>query len=316
MNLKFKSIYKSLIIRLLSVILLFSFTQSCNSPKDKAGRFFVRANEALNERQPEKAINFYSEALAIDTGFVEAYNNRGIAYDRRKEYKEAIRDFSKAIALDSNFLPAYFNRAESNFDLGLYNQTLADLSFLEQYWEDSAKVPLLKGVACFQMADHKRALENFEKAAKLNPENPEIYTNMAIVNLWLDKPEAGIEMAKKALDLEKDMSAAYDVLGMLYAINEDIRAFDAFEKAIDDEPYNTNYLNNQAYGYLLFDSLEDASRLIRKSLAIDKRNLPATFNKAILLYKQGSEESSVQLLDSIAAIDSTLFGFSKWRAKM
>ena len=46
----------------------------------------------------------------LDPNYAEAYNNRGAAYDDKREYDRAIQDYDQAIRLNPNYALAFYNR--------------------------------------------------------------------------------------------------------------------------------------------------------------------------------------------------------------
>jgi tetratricopeptide (TPR) repeat protein len=74
----------------------------------------------------EAAIREYTEALRLDPGYLDALNNRGIAYRRTHDPDSAIRDFSEAIRRAPQSVSAYNNRANAHTDKGDANAALAD----------------------------------------------------------------------------------------------------------------------------------------------------------------------------------------------
>ena len=76
---------------LLSLIFLIC---ACDSDQNKAGRFFIKGNESLNKGDYNEAVRLYSEAIAKNDKYTEAYNNRGVAYYRDRKFIEAINDYS------------------------------------------------------------------------------------------------------------------------------------------------------------------------------------------------------------------------------
>jgi tetratricopeptide (TPR) repeat protein len=57
-----------------------------------------------------------------------AYNNRGVAYNEKRDYEHAIADFSKAIDLDAKLAVAYNNRGLAYHAKGDYERAIADFS--------------------------------------------------------------------------------------------------------------------------------------------------------------------------------------------
>ncbi len=47
----------------------------------------------------------------MNPNFAQAYNNRGVARIKLKDYTGAIEDLNQALQIEPNFLQAYLNRA-------------------------------------------------------------------------------------------------------------------------------------------------------------------------------------------------------------
>ena len=61
--------------------------------------------------------------LGINPRYAKAYNNRGIAFERKDEYDLAISDYKKATEINPNYAEAYYNRAMAHFDKKDYNKS-------------------------------------------------------------------------------------------------------------------------------------------------------------------------------------------------
>jgi tetratricopeptide (TPR) repeat protein len=69
-----------------------------------ANKELVHGLEALNARDFPTAESQFSQAIEIDPGFAEAYNQRAIVHYLREEYAESIEDCRKTIEL----MPVHF----------------------------------------------------------------------------------------------------------------------------------------------------------------------------------------------------------------
>ena len=61
-----------------------------------------------------------------DRKHTHALYNRGVCYDRLKEYRKAVSDFSRLVAMKSNLSTVYFNRAQAYESLGENRKAVAD----------------------------------------------------------------------------------------------------------------------------------------------------------------------------------------------
>jgi len=136
-----------------------------------AQRAFRRGAEMFEDKDKdyEKAILEFTEAIRLDPHFVLAYNMRGRAYDVVKQYDDAINDFTEAIRLDPSFDSAYHNRGLVYDDLEQYDKAIADFNeSLRQNPKDSGTISARAGAYC-QKKEYGKAIKDCSKAIKLSP---------------------------------------------------------------------------------------------------------------------------------------------------
>ena len=80
----------------------FAYTQRHNVPYDvpDAEKYFRYGVEAYQRGDLDRAIQDYTEAIALNPDLAEAYNNRGNAYWEKGDHDQAIKDFDRAIVLN------------------------------------------------------------------------------------------------------------------------------------------------------------------------------------------------------------------------
>jgi tetratricopeptide (TPR) repeat protein len=84
--------------------------QPVPSQSNLADVFYDQGNVFISEKQYEKAIEFYNQAISFNPHLSDAYYNRGNAYSYIGRYQRAAVDYSRVISLKPNFCNAYHNR--------------------------------------------------------------------------------------------------------------------------------------------------------------------------------------------------------------
>ena len=79
-----------------------------------------------NKSQNDEAITDYSEAIRLDPTNALALHNRGLAYANKRQYDEAIADYSEAIRLDPTNALALHNRGLAYANKREYDRAIAD----------------------------------------------------------------------------------------------------------------------------------------------------------------------------------------------
>src|SRR5262249_17774313 len=93
-----------------------------------APAFFGRGSAYVNKGDNDRAIADYNEAIRLDPKFAFAFNNRGFAYFRKGDPDRAIADFSEAIRLDPKYALAFNNRGNAYLRKRDYDRPIADTS--------------------------------------------------------------------------------------------------------------------------------------------------------------------------------------------
>ena len=113
-----------------------------------------------------RAISEFSQAIGLDPGFKEAYENRGVAKYYSGNYIDAIVDFSKALEIDSNDYNTYGRRGWAKLHLQDCRGAISDFTKAVKGCENAAQYYNLMGEAKYYLTDYNGAIEDFNKVLK------------------------------------------------------------------------------------------------------------------------------------------------------
>ncbi|XP_061362655.1 translocon at the outer membrane of chloroplasts 64-like [Gastrolobium bilobum] len=88
-----------------------------------------KGNQAYKDKQWQKAIGFYTEAIKLSGNNATYYSNRAQAYLELGSYLQAEADCTRAINLDKKNVKAYFRRGRAREMLGYYKDAIDDFNY-------------------------------------------------------------------------------------------------------------------------------------------------------------------------------------------
>ncbi|MCE1246880.1 MAG: tetratricopeptide repeat protein [Firmicutes bacterium] len=168
------------------------YMEALKQKPDKASLLTAIGETWYSDDQPDKAIEFYNKAIESDpdftrdpefrdacgnppSGFTFPYTRRAVIYIEKGRYKEAVEDISKSIELKNDHPDDYYYRARAYWYLGESDKAAKDAKkYLELeknhagQEKQSEKIEK-QGAALMILGREKQALEDFDKAQKMNP---------------------------------------------------------------------------------------------------------------------------------------------------
>jgi tetratricopeptide (TPR) repeat protein len=157
----------------------------------------------------------------------------------------------------------------------------------------SAVPHLRRGYAYFEKNRLSNALEEFDRAVEIDPDNPDAYYWRARALTQAGRYDRAEKDLKKAVDLNPRFAAAYDTMGWLYMQQRQWdKGIAALDRSIELKPDNGWAYTNRGYMYRqkgdLKQALADAENACRRNYEEGCR-LRREIQQDIDLPKQGSK---------------------------
>ena len=147
------------------------------------------------------------------------------------------------------------------------------------------------------------AVEQFDLAITINPNEADAYEGMAITHLNTGNSEAGIEMYQKAIELNpKKAQSFFNLGGALMNVERVEDALDMFKKGHAIDPEEINILQHMSIAQYRLGDKEGAAESAEKALAIAGDD-PKILNIAATIYLQAENfEKSAEILEKVVEI--------------
>ena len=172
--------------------------------KEKPGfidAYFNRGIAYEKVNMLDKAIKDYSKVIKLDPGMNEAYINRALLYKKSKKYKLAIKDFNTAIELRPNFAFAYLYRGDTYYEMDSLVAAAIDykllLDLLPSYLRAHERLALIY----YQQGNYEDALTYASKLCSLDSSKSGNFVLRAKIFIALKRIEPACKDIKHAIEM-------------------------------------------------------------------------------------------------------------------
>jgi len=146
-----------------------------------------------------KAIEYYDQALALDSMKPTVWYNKGNDLGKIGRYEEAIKCYDEAIRLKPNDCEAWNNKGTALCKLGKNEEAIKCYDEAIRLKPDYFSAWNNKGVALSQMGQHDEAISCFDEAIRIKPDFSDAWFNKACAFSILGQKDKMLEALTRAI---------------------------------------------------------------------------------------------------------------------
>jgi tetratricopeptide (TPR) repeat protein len=140
---------------------------STSDPNEPLGVYLQAvANEHMGNH--EKALELYSDALALDNQIADAYKKRGIYRQNLEQWDNSIKDFNAVLALTPDAFIIYKLRGVSNYHAMRFKPAIDDFSTYLRHDSTNTEIMASRGMAYSQNKQWLEAYMDFAASGNLH----------------------------------------------------------------------------------------------------------------------------------------------------
>lgn len=227
-------------------------------------------HHALN--QISKAVESFSKGIEIDPASPDLYINRALAHEKCGDIELAFTDYEYVLSIFPEHPIARYNLINLQVDQEPEDLLISLNMFIEKN-SSLAQGYASRGLYYFNTGDYKSALNDFQKAAKLDVYNTDYLFNLALIHEKLNQLEDAEQYFDMIIELDDNHAGAYFNLGNIQ-----------FKKG--------------AY--------QNAVSLFTLAHHLDKNNPYILYNRAITKYNLGMKDEACTDIELVRILDKEL----------
>ncbi|MHC5771383.1 MAG: tetratricopeptide repeat protein [Nostoc sp.] len=156
-----------------------------------------------------EAINYFTEAMAIDPNYSEYYNSRGNLYFKIGRLNDALEDYLKAIELSAPYPEVWANVGQCYRRLGKMPQALYAYSTALDLQPNQFSVLVARAQVFDMLEQPQAALADYNAALALDDNQPLVLANRAILHYEAGRYQEALNDLNQAIALDPENSDLY-----------------------------------------------------------------------------------------------------------
>ena len=208
---------------------------SLTSLAQGGGEILIQANRATLERDYDKALDLYSQYIAVNPDDFRGYFNRGTTEYNAGKYIDAIADFTETLKLNHTYNEAYYYRGQCYVAINKYDSAIKDYSFVLAQLPRSVPFLKLRSEAYAGNEQLELALGDLNMAVDLAKLSGDLYKRRAELKVKMSDIEGALRDYSSVEKLIPSYKMVHYIKGNLYLdLKETEFACDEFKIALDN----------------------------------------------------------------------------------
>jgi tetratricopeptide (TPR) repeat protein len=217
-----------------------------------------------------------------------------------------IRKCNELLQPDNNstiYAKLWYTKGTALANLGKYDQAIECFDKAIKINPNEPKIWYTKGTALANLGKYDQAIECFDKGS-IEPNNQNIHIDKGTALHYLGKYEQSIECFDKAIKINPNESDAWFGKGIsLHYLGKYEQSIECFDKAIKINPNESDLWYSKGTALYCLGKYEESIKCYNKSIAIDPDIAIGWLCKGGALNKLGEYEESIKCYNKSIAID-------------
>lgn len=163
----------------------------------------------------------------------------------------------------------------------------------------NAQTFYLLGILTADHANHRKAIELFDRALALSPDNARYLAERARSRVALSDREGALEDVRFASSLPNLSPRTLDTIGVVYSrLGHHSSAAPIFQRAVEAEPDNPSFLYNLGAALQFIGDFAGAEATFRRAIAHAPGHVRA-WSSLILMQRQTREQNDIAMLEAL-----------------
>jgi tetratricopeptide (TPR) repeat protein len=196
------------------------------------------------------------------------------------------------------------NRGTALANLGKYQQAIECFDKAIEINPNDVNIWNSKGTALANLGKYQQAIECFDKAIEINPNDVNIWNSKGTAFHYLSKYQQAIECFDKAIEINPNDADAWNAKGLsLDYLKKYQQAIECFDKAIEINPNDADAWYNKGVALHYLTKHKEAIECYDKALAINPEQVCAWYAKGAAFRKIEKYKEAIECYDKALAIN-------------
>jgi tetratricopeptide (TPR) repeat protein len=256
-----------------------------------AGLIVVAHTQTFYWRDGE---TLFTHTLGCTEGNFLAFNNLGVALQKKGRFDDAIANYQKALEIRPDYALALGNLGITLQQRGRVGEAVADFKRTLELDPGNVKVQNNLGLILSGSGQFDEAIEHYQKALEVMPTYAEASYNLALALEGKGQWDAAIAQLQNTLAIMPDFAPAHNNLGnALQRANRLDEAIAHYRKAVESRPDYALAYANLGGALLQKGDTDDAIAAFRTALRIKPDDADACFDLGAALQREGEFEDAI-----------------------
>lgn len=267
---------------------------------DDSTLFKVWTDCLIEIKKYDLALDKIEKAIDIEGETLETLEKKASILINLSQYSEAIDIYTKLLNENSNKIPEkniewVINLSKALYKIDEYEKAFEKLETIKDKCDEYSDFITLYGKVAFSLSNKSVAKKYLRKAINLNPGDIELYINYGDILVELSQHEKAIEIYKKAILLEENISI-YLKLGLCYfQLKKDEIAISYFETYISTYKKDEFALYHYAVSLINMNQKENAIVILKKIIKINPGYKDVVIKLSDCYYETGRNRDSLKV---------------------